>query len=93
MLSVSTLTTVRSFRLSVAILVSLVFFQALYVWKPLNWILPVASTERTQSANDVDSVSHISPNAVGTGELKPHSFNINTAIPHIPDKVWHSAKK
>ncbi|KAJ5174274.1 uncharacterized protein N7482_000151 [Penicillium canariense] len=97
MLSVSTLMTARSFRLVLAAIISLFFFHALYVWDPLDWALHDVSTGRAQSFetttnSDAGAASKIPLKTVGTSELKTHSLIPDTAIRHIPDKVWHSAK-
>ena len=60
----------------------------------MNWALRDQSAPRTQSSattatSDADSTSNIPPKNVGTSDMKSHA---NTAISHIPDKVWHSAK-
>ncbi|KAI2794572.1 hypothetical protein POX_a01171 [Penicillium oxalicum] len=95
MIPVSKLTTARPFRIAVAVLFSLLFFHTVYVWKPL--VLSDANTEPTRTSGifttaDADAVPSVPSATTGASELKPHSLNNHTAIPGIPDKVWHSAK-
>lgn len=97
MLSVSTLMTARSYRLIVAVIISLILFHALYVWKPLDRVIHDVSAGKAQSLEtttngDAASTSQIPTKSFGDSELKTYSLIPDTAIPYIPDKVWHSAK-